>query len=86
MNAPLVEWAGTTLLLSAISFIGTPIAIAGALLIAILVGGSISGGHFNPAVTLWSYLSGKTDAKTSVVYVFSQLLAAVTVLFIKKMV
>ena len=85
MNAPLVEWAGTTLLLSAISFIGTPIAIAGALLIAILVGGSVSGGHFNPAVTLWSYLSGKIDGRTSVLYIFSQVSAAVTVLFLKKM-
>lgn len=86
MNASVVEWAGTTLLLSAISFIGTPIAIAGALFVAILVGGSISGGHFNPAVTLWSYLSGKTDGKTSVIYVASQLTAAITVLFLKKFV
>ena len=85
MNAPLVEWAGTTLLLSAISFVGTPVAIAGALFVAVLLGGSISGGHFNPAVTLWAYLSGKTDANTSVIYLLSQGLAAVTVVFLKKM-
>lgn len=71
-----VEFLGTSFLLSAIKFIGTPLAIGGALFLAVLVGGSISGGHFNPAVTLWAFLSGKIASTTAVAYVVAQLLAA----------
>lgn len=84
MDHILVEWAGTTLLLSAISFIGTPLAIGGALFLAVLVGGKISGGHFNPAVTLWAYLSGKVSSTTALLHVLSQLWAAVTVFYVSK--
>jgi aquaporin Z len=83
MNPLLVEWAGTTLLLSAISFVGTPLAIAGALYIAIVAGGAISGGHFNPAVTLWAFLSGKVGSSKAIGYVVAQLLAAATVVALK---
>ena len=85
MNPLVVEWAGTTLLLSAISFIGTPLAIAGALFVAVLLGGSISGGHFNPAVTLWALLSGKIGSSKAVMYVVAQAVAAVTVVALKKL-
>jgi aquaporin Z len=85
MNPLLVEWAGTTLLLSAISFIGTPLAIGGALFVAVLLGGSISGGHFNPAVTLWALLSGKIGSAKAVSYVLAQVVAAVTVVALKKL-
>jgi aquaporin Z len=85
MNATIVEWAGTTFLLSAISFIGTPAAIGGALFLAVLLGGKISGGHFNPAVTLWAYLSGKVSSSKAVTHVFAQLAAAVTVLYLSKL-
>jgi aquaporin Z len=71
-----VEFLGTSLLLSAIKFIGTPIAIAGALFLAIFVGGSISGGHFNPAVTTWAYLSGKVGVNKAILYILAQLSAA----------
>lgn len=84
MNAPIVEWLGTTFLLSAISFIGTPLAIGGALFLAVLLGGSISGGHFNPAVTAWAYLSGKIGTEKAVTYVLAQLAGAVTVFAISK--
>ncbi len=84
MNAPIVEWLGTTFLLSAISFIGTPLAIGGALFLAVLLGGSISGGHFNPAVTAWAYLSGKIGTEKAVAYVLAQLAGAVTVFALSK--
>jgi aquaporin Z len=85
MNPLVVEWAGTTLLLSAISFIGTPLAIGGALFIAVLLGGSISGGHFNPAVTLWALLSGKIGSNKAAMYVIAQAVAAVTVVALKRL-
>jgi aquaporin Z len=74
---------GTCLLLSAISYIGTPLAIGFALFVAVLLGGPISGGHFNPAVTLWAYLSHKIASEKAMLYVAAQLAAAVIVFFSK---
>ena len=48
----LVEFVGTFIFLSVILTQGKPIPIAVALLAVIYFGGAISGGHFNPAVTL----------------------------------
>ncbi len=84
MNPAIVEFLGATFFIGVIAFVGTPLAIAGALFVAIFLGGPISGGHFNPAVTLWSYLSGKTGGATAVSYVIAQTLAAVAVVFLKK--
>jgi aquaporin Z len=83
MNAILTEFVGTCLLLSAISYIGTPLAIGFALFVAVLLGGPISGGHFNPAVTLWAYLSHKIASEKAMLYVAAQLAAAVIVFFSK---
>jgi aquaporin Z len=83
MNAILTEFVGTCLLLSAISYIGTPLAIGFALFVAVLLGGPISGGHFNPAVTLWAYLSHKIASEKAMLYVVAQLAAAVIVFLSK---
>lgn len=83
MNAILTEFVGTGLLLSAISYIGTPLAIGFALFVAVLLGGPISGGHFNPAVTLWAYLSHKIASEKAMLYVVAQLAAAVMVFMSK---
>lgn len=83
MNAILTEFVGTGLLLSAISYIGTPLAIGFALFVAVLLGGPISGGHFNPAVTLWAYLSHKIASEKAMLYVVAQLAAAVMVFLSK---
>jgi aquaporin Z len=83
MNAILTEFVGTGLLLSAISYIGTPLAIGFALFVAVLLGGPISGGHFNPAVTLWAYLSHKIASEKAMLYVAAQLAAAVIVFLSK---
>lgn len=74
-----VEFLGTSLLISAIKFIGTPIAIAGALFIAILLGGAISGGHFNPAVTLWFFMTGEFGWRKTLAYVGAQLGSALAI-------
>ena len=50
-----------------------PVAIGVALTAMVFFGGSISGGHFNPAVSLAMYLSDKIDLITLAGYVLVQL-------------
>lgn len=47
-------------------------ATAGALTCLILVFGSSSGAHFNPAVTMWARLEGDLDNRQTVAYLLSQ--------------
>jgi aquaporin Z len=53
------------------------VAIGCSLMIMVYMGGHISGGHYNPAVSLAVLLRGKLDAKEFVPYVVSQVLGAV---------
>jgi aquaporin Z len=73
----LVEFLGTSLLIGAVSFTGVPVLIIAALAIAIGLGGKISGGHFNPAITAWALLNGKIGQGRAVSYLFAQLAASV---------
>lgn len=54
-----------------------PLAIGSALMIMVYAGGHISGGHYNPAVTLAVMLRGKTTATEMAGYWVAQLLAGV---------
>ena len=64
-----------------------PIAIGSALMIMVYAGGHISGGHYNPAVTLAVWLRGKCPAADVPGYWLSQLVggasAAVLTLYLK---
>lgn len=64
-----------------------PLAIGSALMIMVFAGGHISGGHYNPAVTLGVWLRGKCDTKDLVPYWVAQvggaILAAAAALFLK---
>jgi len=71
-----VEFLGTSLLIGAVSFTGTPVLIVAALAIAIGLGGKISGGHFNPAVTAWALASGKIGKAKALTYIIAQVAAA----------
>jgi aquaporin Z len=61
-----------------------PLAIGSALMVMIFAGGHISGGHFNPAVTLGVWLRGKCEAKDVVPYMISQILGAVLAALVVK--
>ncbi|HTO03409.1 MAG TPA: aquaporin [Opitutus sp.] len=52
-----------------------PIAIGSVLMVMIFAGGHISGGHFNPAVTLAAFLRGRCDRKDVLPYWIAQFLA-----------
>jgi aquaporin Z len=92
----LVEFIGTFFLVATIGFTVmkpgdagalAPLAIGSALMVMIFAGGHISGGHFNPAVTLAVFLRGKCPVTDVVPYMVSQVAgaaaAASIVLFMK---
>lgn len=54
-----------------------PVAIGATLMVLVYAGGPISGGHFNPAVTLAAMLAGKCDKQDTLSYVIAQGIGAV---------
>src|SRR5215831_5050419 len=76
----LTEFVGTFIFLSVIALSGpagalAPLAIGGALMVMVYMGGHISGGHYNPAVSFGVFLRRKIDARTLVSYWLTQLVA-----------
>ena len=69
-----IEFLGTFLFLSVIVATGQPIMIALALLLVILLGGSISGGHFNPAVSIMFWAKGGLRTMDLAGYIVAQTL------------
>ena len=56
-------------------FLG-PLAIGAALMVMIFAGGHISGGHYNPAVTVGVWIRGACNSLQAVCYIITQILAA----------
>ncbi|MEY2564451.1 MAG: aquaporin [Verrucomicrobiota bacterium] len=95
MNKYIAEFIGTFFLVLTIglSVIGAgatviaPLAIGAALMVMIYAGGHISGGHYNPAVTIGVLIRGKVKTGDVVPYIISQLagaaLASVVVKFFR---
>jgi aquaporin Z len=95
MNKYVVEFIGTFFLVLTIgctvinggSGVIPPLAIGSALMVMIFAGGHISGGHYNPAVTLGVWLRGRCEAKDVAPYMIFQImgsvLAALVVKFLK---
>jgi len=85
MKKSLVEFIGTFFLVFTIGMTViapgagamAPLAIGSALAVMIFAGGHISGGHFNPAVTLGVFLRGKCPGKDVLPYWIAQVAAAV---------
>ena len=77
-----VEFIGTFFLVLTIGFVvltGTPMgpaAIGAALMVMVYMGGHVSGGHYNPAVSLAVLLRGKLQARDVVPYMAAQILGA----------
>lgn len=84
MNKYVTEFIGTFFLVLTVGcsvVIGgtgviAPLAIGSALMVMIYAGGHISGGHYNPAVTLGVYLRGRCPKTDVVPYWVSQFAAA----------
>jgi aquaporin Z len=80
MKKYLVEFIGTFFLVFTIGMTVlapgagnlAPLAIGSVLAVMIFAGGHVSGGHFNPAVTLAVWMRGKCDASDVLPYMASQ--------------
>ncbi len=87
LKAVLTEFLGTFFFLSVIlnavadaSF--GPIAVAVGLLAAIYFGGKVSGGHYNPAVSIMMYVKGKLTGDLTVLYIAAQIIGALLALLL----
>lgn len=77
MQKYVVEFVGTFLLALAISLSANPIAIGLMLMALIYAGGYVSGGHFNPAVSVGAFMRGKLSVEDLLWYCGAQFLGAV---------
>jgi len=92
MNKYIAEFIGTFFLVLTIgcTVVGNgagalaPLAIGSALMVMIFAGGHISGGHFNPAVTLGVWLRGKCESKDVAPYMIAQIVAGVLAALVVK--
>lgn len=74
MQAYIMEAIGTFFLVLVFGITGDPLAIGFTLMAMIFIGYSISGGHYNPAVSLAFFLKRRLTAGNLAGYIFSQLL------------
>jgi aquaporin Z len=92
MNKYLTEFIGTFFFVLTIGccVVGAPagviapLAIGSALMVMVYAGGHISGGHYNPAVTVGVWLRGKCRTADVVPYIIAQLLGASVAAFAVK--
>ena len=85
MNKYLTEFIGTFFLVLTVGCtvvpgspgVIAPLAIGAALMVMVFAGGHVSGGHYNPAVTLAVFIRGRCDKKDVDPYMAAQAAAAV---------
>jgi aquaporin Z len=84
MNKLIVEFIGTFFLVLTIGCTGIPaapgvippLAIGAVLMVMVYAGGHVSGGHYNPAVTLAALVRGRCPLGTALPYMLVQLAGA----------
>jgi aquaporin Z len=84
MNKYIAEFIGTFFLVLTIGCtvmaggggVIPPLAIGAALMVMVYAGGHVSGGHFNPSVTLAVFLRGRCPAKDVLPYMGAQVFGA----------
>ena len=81
MNKYLVEFLGTMFLTHVFFTTGNWAAIGGALAIATLLGGPISGGMYNPAITIAFYAAGKIEKPDVIPYIIVEILGALAAFY-----
>lgn len=84
MGKYITEFIGTFFLVLVVALTGNAAAIGVVLMVMVFAGGHISGGHYNPAVTLAVFLRGKVTGYDAGVYMIAQVIAAVIAALIAK--
>ena len=84
MNKYLVEFLGTMFLVYVILATGNWLAIGAALAVAVMLGGAISGGAFNPAVAISLYSAGKLPKSDVLPYVIAEILGGLAAFYAYK--
>ena len=84
MNKYFVEFLGTMFLVFVIFATENWAAIGAALAIAVLLGGSLSGGAFNPAVAISLYSAGKLDKSDLIPYIIVEILGGLAAFYAYK--
>ena len=72
----IMEFVGTFLLLLCVASAGSPLMVGLTLAILVYIGGKVSGGHYNPAVTLALFFKGKICPFGTLGYITFQTAAA----------
>ena len=80
MNRYLVEYLGSVFFIYVIVATGNWLAIGAALAVAVLLGGPISGGNFNPAVSITMAAAGKLPSHDVIPYIICQVAGGLTAL------
>ena len=81
MNKYLVEFLGTLFLVFVIFATGNYLAIGAALAVAVLLGGPISGGVYNPAIAIALYSAGKLPKDEVLPYSIAEILGALAAFY-----
>jgi len=84
MNKLLAEFLGTMFFLYVILATGDAVAIGLALMIVIFILGKVSGGNFNPAVSVMLAMAGKLSMKDLAPYIVAQVLGGLAALELYK--
>ena len=84
MKNYIIEFIGTFFLVLTIALTGNPLAIGTMLMIMVYMGGYISGGHYNPAVTLAVLMNKAIIPTKALFYVVAQLAGAFVAAFMYK--
>jgi aquaporin Z len=80
----LIEFLGTFFFLYVIIATGNPLAIGAALALSVFLGGKISGGNFNPAVTIMMAAANKMPTADVLPYIVAQIAGGLLALQIYK--
>ncbi len=82
MRPYIMEVVGTFFLTIAVSFTGNPVAIGLMLASMIYIGGHVSGGHYNPAISLAAWMRGVLKTDVMFIYMGAQTIGAVAALWL----
>lgn len=86
MKKFIVEFLGSFFFLFVILFTGNALAIGAALALAIYLGGKISGGNYNPAVSVMMVMAGKLSKNQLLPYIVAQISGGIAALALSKVI